>query len=247
MKSPAARAAVAAAAVAAVALVARLLDGYPLPALAVAALGLDTLLRRVGFAWGAPEETKTRAWASGAAVGLGLAALAFVLARFAPGARVGEGRVLVTGLVLGGAGALVAGVHDELLGRGLVAWVTEGAPPALRLVAFGAAGAAFGVGAGAAPAEVAAEGALGLALGGLWLTDGHGSRAVAARVAILFVSGTLLHGHVTEILGVSDGVAPPRGVAFGWTGAGAALAAAAVTVALRLHAARAPSRVDSPP
>ena len=229
-KSPAARAAVAAAAVVVVALVARLLTATAAGPRRRGARADTCSARRLRL--GRAGEMKTRARERGPSA----QPPACSCWRGSRRGRVGEGRVLVTararrrwGARRGratscSAAARRVGHRRRAAGLRLVA----SAPPAVRRRRRSRAAE---VAAGAPASPSAGSG-----------SPTGGSRAVAARVAILFVSGT--PSTATSPRSGVSGVARPAGSSA--DGAGA-LAAAAVTVALRLHAARAPSRVDSPP
>jgi hypothetical protein len=225
-----------------------ILSAYGLVSLVAKAIIAEIGLSRLGVAWAddpeeaAPSSTKNvlRGIGMGLAASVLAALAAFVLGRahFEPGGLVLA--TLGTGLVSAGATA----VAHELFFRGLVLKLTSRiASTALRVVACGAAEAAFAFGQpGATVLEAAVLGTLGGITACLWLRDRAAYTAIGAHAGWLFGTRAVFRGGLFELAGSASFMGGLGAGAFSGGASWLVLACALVAAAASLRASRAAAR-----
>ena len=232
---------------AAVRFAAAYLDQYAFASAVVQAVLAEWGIGRLGVAWSdplspmpTPKEVAVRALRGGG-MGLTAALVIFAVTLATRAAYLTPNTPSIVVALVGFVVPACLAVRDELLLRGLVLRVIPSDVPApLRLLPCGlaSAAAAYGEGATATPALIAAT-LGGIAFGTLWLGDRGAWRAWGAHAAFSWASGPLAKGGLVDLRATSgawgggDG-----GLGDGW----AAVVALAIVcaAALGIHARKPP-------
>jgi membrane protease YdiL (CAAX protease family) len=195
---------------AAIHLVGAVLARNALGAVAVQALIAELAAGQLAVAWSDPlapppsSAVVSRRALTGAAAGAAVALTAVGLAVVGRGATVAAGQFSAAQIAGGLVMAILVAVRDELVLRGMVLRAFTpvlGPLRALLVCGWLAAAARWGT-SDASPLEVAGAGALGAALGAVWLFDRGAWMAVSAHAGLAFVTDTLMRGPVFDVRGV---------------------------------------------